>query len=200
MTKNTQIVLGVVIGATLLFGGIYFYKQNDKTPSDEIVKKAEKTIENEKKNPTKDVYITAQKAYEISKSYAKKWANDATFIEITNYAETSKTDGTSDSWKVKYYSPSKNKSYSIYVIDGKFKRDDEGGPTSLTAITDTWLDSDKVMKNAIESFKDVECESYWMGLSSDGWTIKCNKPKTIENKWVSINATTGEKIKEWTGD
>ena len=99
MTKNTRIVLGVVVVATLLFGGIYFYKQNNKTPSekktDEIVKKAEK---------------------------------------------------------------------------------------------------------AIESFKDVECESYWMGLSSDGWTIKCHKPGTIENKWVSINATTGEKIKEWTGE
>ncbi len=201
MTKNTEIVLAVVVVALLTFGGIYWYNSNKKKDTaqktaDKIVEEANNEIR--KSQNSKDVYIKAKTAYKVAQAKANEWSNDAKLIEITNFRGTKKQDGTSETWKIKFYSPSKDKDYSIYITDGKFHRDDNGRHTSLNEIPENWVDSDIVMKQAMQYLNEEECTNYWIGISGDTWQVKCDKANGPA-KWIKIDATTGEKTGERVG-
>ena len=202
MTQNAKIVLAVVVVALLTLGGIYWYNSNKQKDTaqekaDKIIKEAKKEIKKSKN--TKHIYINAKKAYEITKQKAQSWSNDVKVIEISSFADTDKDNGTAIRWEIRYYSPSQNKDYSIYVTDAELGAGREKSHSKgLEEITENWINSDKAMEYALKYLNGEQCRSYWLGLSGNRWNIKCSR-QDKEPKWVKIDATTGEKISERVG-
>ncbi len=194
--QNTKLKAAAVLA--VLFVGIGFLFMSKTYFSGHRKSKSEtETEETQRATPEKGE-ILARKAYRIALPYAKKWANDAYLVEITNYIGTKSTDGKSSMWKVRFYSPSKNQDYRISITDGKFKGGSEGAHMSLSKIVDNWINSDAVMNIANKYLLKENCQNYWLGITGDTWNVKCSR-ENKEPLWIEINALTGEKTGERVG-
>ena len=176
----------------LLSIGIGFLLISKASPHGHKKNSSEKSTEVAQKK------ILAKDAYKTALPYAKKWAEDAYLVEITNYIGTKNTDGSSTTWKIRFYSPRKNQDYRISITDGKFKGGSEGAHMSLSKVADNWINSDAVMNIANKYLSKENCQNYWLGITGNTWSVKCRR----ENKkplWIKINALTGEKTGERVG-
>ena len=196
MKNNLKIIVPIIIVSFGLLGWFVLghISKEPKTTSP-IIKTAEK-IKKEKSQPHS---ISARNAYQIAQSYAKKWAQDAVLVDVSNFISGS-NDGLADLWTFTFRSPQKGESdgYEVWIADGKFSREEIGTSTRfLNPVENNWLDSDVIAQKAQEYFQGLTCKNYWYGLTGNTWKVKCSKEGGGKPKWVELNAVTGEFIKTW---
>lgn len=193
--------LKIIIPAMIVSLGLVSWFILSRTPKEtkitsSIVKKAEKI----KKEKNQSQPISAQKAYQIAQSYAKKWAQDAVLVDVSNFISDS-NNGLADLWTFIFRSPQKGESdgYEVWIADGELSREETTPTRFLEPVENNWLDSDVIAQKSQEHFQGLTCKNYWYGLSGNTWTVKCDKEGGGKPKWVELNAVTGEFIKTWEG-
>ncbi len=186
MTKNTKMIIVSII-VIILVGGVVFFFAKSRQP-------APKNIAGE--TNIKEKPITAKEAYKIAKVYANKWANDSVLVEITNFQGTNQTDGTANRWKVRFYSPQKEKDLQVHIVGGEYMQDLESTHMSLAPTGDEWADSDVAVAKAMEHLANDQCKNIWLGLSGNQWRVKCSRTSGAP-KWIIIGAQNGEFMQEY---
>ena len=193
MKKKQYKTVAIVAILVILFGAGYIYYSNEKSSKTQTVNNGSVQKNNEE-GAGSETLVLAKDAYTVAEDYAKKWSDDAVLINITNFRGSSVPDGTAVRWKVKFYSPAKDKDYSVHVVDGKFFQDLEEAHTSLDQIVNNWINSDTAVTTAKKYF-DSACDNYWLGISGNKRAVKCDMSGG-KDKTVYIDAQSGEFVSE----
>ena len=195
MKNNLKIIIPAIIVAVGLLGWLVIGRTPKET---KIPSSAPKKAEKIKKKKGQSQPLSARKAYQIAQSYAKKWAQDAVLVDVSNFFSES-NNGLADQWAFIFRSPQKGegKGYEVWIIDGELSREETTSTRFLEPVADNWLDSDVIAQKAQEYFQGLTCKNYWYGLSGNTWQVKCSKEGGGKPKWVELNAVTGEFIKTW---
>ena len=195
MKNNLKIIVPVIIVSLGLLGWAVLGRTPKETKTNSSVIK---TVKKNKKERAQSQPFTARKAYQIAQSYAKKWAQDAVLVDVSNFISES-NDGLANQWAFTFRSPQKGESdgYEVWIIDGEFSREETTSTRFLKPVENGWLDSDVIAQKAQEYFQGLTCKNYWYGLTGNSWKVKCSKEGGGKPKWVELNAVTGEFVRTW---
>ena len=195
MKNNLKIIIPAIVVSFGLLGWFVLGRTPKETKT---TSSTSKTVEKIKKEKSQSQPLSARKAYQIAQPYAKKWAQDAVLVDVSNFTSDS-NDGLADLWTFTFRSPQKGESdgYEVWIADGELSREENTSTRFLEPVEDSWLDSDAIAQKSQEHFQGLTCKNYWYGLSGNTWTVKCDKEEGGKPKWVELNAVTGEFIRTW---
>ncbi|MBI3934440.1 MAG: hypothetical protein HY316_07080 [Acidobacteria bacterium] len=134
---------------------------------------------------------TARTALEDATAAANKWSPDA--ILTTVYANTVGIDGKAMAWTYGFYSP-KSRKYLNLTARGRFTDTLELITGQTTSVAADFLDSDKVMEEAVKA--GVASETIRMRLSRTEWLVNEGDRKGALSVW--LHPRTGKLIKRQT--
>ena len=192
--KDRKVLIIGVVGLVILGSMVFSRSNRNKTETGRVSRKESSRVVKRKKGSSK-TYVTARQAYEAAKKEVMKWDKDAYLIDVEQFMGSNRTDGKTDFWEFKFASNNKETAYKVKVADGKVSAAGEYAGRDkkfLGRVPDNWIDSNQAMKIALDNLKEIQCRSYWLGLSGEKWRVKCSRVEGGTPRWVDIKAVSGE--------
>lgn len=178
--KNSILYLSLVASLALGFMAGYFLRDS-KSPTTKTVyvniPSDNTSSENKTVSRTVKTNISAKDALFLASSEAITWAKDAYLSEIDLSSKKFNSDGTSNGWKMTFYSKEKNKTYQILIKDGESRGGEEADATEpVQTLKGEMTDSTALAKNFFGSYpSDTEIINlkmyYDYGAKKFLWTI-----------------------------
>jgi hypothetical protein len=190
-SKNLILFILVVVGILLV---ITFFRIKSKDTSSGSTSDNNSTASNVmNKNQN-----GARNAYSLALDSARQYSTDSYLVDINTTGVDS--NGLSKTWYVYFYSPSKDKNFKVYVVEGKVDRTEEKSASKKEQLSDKWVDSVVIAKEAVETCDEqgkMNPPDYFISLNPgkddepDFWSYNClvGENKTLK---VYFNASTGE--------
>lgn len=178
--KNSILYLSIVASLSLGLIAGYFLRDS-KSPITKTVyvnnSPNDTSSENKKESRTVKTNISAKEALLLASSEAITWAKDAYLSEINLSSQKFNSDGTSNGWKMTFYSKEKNKTYQILIKDGESRGGEEADTAEpVQTLKGEMKDSTALAKNFFSSYpSDTEIINlkmyYDYGAKKFLWTI-----------------------------
>ncbi len=192
--KDRKVLIIGGVGLVILGLMVFSRSNKNETETGGVSTRESRQVTKTSKNST-DVYLTARQAYELAKKKAREWDKDAYLIDVEQFMGSNRTDGKTDFWEFKFASNNKETAYKVKVADGKVSAAGEYAGRDkkfLGKVPDNWIDSNQAMKIALDNFKEIQCRSYWLGLSGEKWRVKCSRVEGGKPRWIDIEAVSGK--------
>jgi hypothetical protein len=150
--KNVFIIIGIIV---VIGVSIFFLLINNETDTSTSTTTNEKSLLNIDSKMT-----TAKQAYSIALSEAKKFSSDSYLVDFNTVGI--QNDGTSQSWFITFYSPSKQTNYKVNIIEGKVEQASEKNLKKTVEITGDWINSNQLAQIAIPKCDTVTENKFFL--------------------------------------